>query len=220
MSVERSKVVLVDDHELIRVGIRSILKDHGGYEVVGEASDARQALRLVEQLRPDVVIMDIGMPGLNGVDGTQRIRKEFPETKVLILSMHLDRDFVRRTLKAGASGYVLKERAVEEVPVALAAVMCGRKYLSPGVTDMVLEGYLYAEGDMPDSAFSELTARERDVLQLLAEGKSIKDAAVILCLSPKTVETHKSRICERLNIHSIAGLTQYAIKNGLISLDG
>jgi DNA-binding NarL/FixJ family response regulator len=213
------RVLVVDDHELIRMGVKMILDATPGYEVVGEAEDGREALRQVASLRPDLVIMDIAMPGLNGIEGTQRIRKEFPGTKVLVLSMHLERNYVRQTLKAGASGYVLKERAVEEVPLALDCINSGKKYLSPGVTDMVLEGYLEVSGDVPDSAFSDLTDRERDVLQLLAEGKTIKECASVLHLSPKTVETHKRRIYERLNINSIAGLTHYAIRHGIVSLD-
>jgi len=214
------RILLVDDHEIVRIGLKAILSSQKDLEVVGEASDGHEALRLVEKTRPDIVVMDVAMPGLNGIDGTMRIRSEFPAVKVIVLSMHLERSYVGQTLKAGASAYVLKERAVEELVPAIRSVRGGRKYLSPGVTDIVLQGFLDGNAEAPpDSAFSNLTARERDVLQDIAEGRSVKEIADKLNLSPKTVETHRKRIMERLNIRSVAGLTRYAIKSGLIPLD-
>jgi DNA-binding NarL/FixJ family response regulator len=214
------RILLVDDHEIIRLGLKAILAQHKDLEVVAEASDGREALGLVEKHSPDVVIMDVAMPGLNGIDGTLRIREQFPAVRVIVLSMHLERSYVGQTLKAGAYGYVLKERAVEELVPAIRSVRAGRKFLSPGVTDIVLAGYLESNAEAPpSSAFSDLTARERDVLQHIAEGRSIKEIGDILHLSPKTIETHKRRIMERLNITSVAGLTRYAVRHGLVSLE-
>jgi len=214
-----TRIVLVDDHQIVRVGLKSLLAREADFEVVGEAGDGREALTVVEELEPDVVIMDIAMPGLNGIDATIRVRADHPKARVIILSMHLDRAYVVETLRAGASAYLLKERAVDELVHAIRAVSAGRKYLSPGVTDIVLQGYLEADIELPDSAFSQLTEREREVLQYIAEGSTIKEIAALLHLSPKTIETHKGRIMERLNIRSVAGLTRYAIRHGLTTAD-
>jgi two-component system, NarL family, response regulator NreC len=212
-----TRVVLVDDHEIVRVGLRSVLDSQPDIEVVGEAADGREAIDVVDRHLPDVVLMDIAMPNLNGIDATLRIKESHPKIKVIILSMHLERAYVAETLRAGASGYVLKERAVDEMLPAIKTARTGRTYLSPGVTDLVLQGYLEAGAQVPDSAFSNLTEREREVLQFIAEGKSMKEIAGILHLSPKTVETHKRRIMDRLDIRTVAGLTRYAIRNGLVS---
>lgn len=214
-----TRIVLVDDHQIVRVGLKSLLERETGFQVVGEAGDGREALAVVDELDPDVVIMDIAMPGLNGIDATIRIRADRPRVKIIILSMHLERAYIVETLKAGASGYLLKERAVDELIPAINAVTTGRKFLSPGVTDIVLQGYLEAEVDLPESAFSQLTEREREVLQYIAEGTTIKEIAELLHLSPKTIETHKRRIMERLNIRTVAGLTRYAIRHGLTTAD-
>ncbi len=214
-----TRIVLVDDHQIVRVGLKSLLAREADFEVVGEAGDGREALTVVEELEPDVVIMDIAMPGLNGIDATIRVRADHPKARVIILSMHLERAYVVETLRAGASAYLLKERAVDELVHAIRAVSAGRKYLSPGVTDIVLQGYLEADIELPDSAFSQLTEREREVLQYIAEGSTIKEIAALLHLSPKTIETHKGRIMERLNIRSVAGLTRYAIRHGLTTAD-
>ena len=214
-----TRIVLVDDHQIVRVGLKSLLERETGFQVVGEAGDGREALTVVKELAPDVVIMDIAMPGLNGIDATIRVRADHPQVKIIILSMHLERAYIVETLKAGASGYLLKERAVDELVHAIRAVTAGRKYLSPGVTDIVLQGYLEADIDLPNSAFSQLTEREREVLQFIAEGTTIKEIAELLHLSPKTVETHKGRIMERLNIRTVAGLTRYAIRHGLTTAD-
>ena len=214
-----TRIVLVDDHQIVRVGLKSLLERETGFQVVGEAGDGREALAVVDELDPDVVIMDIAMPGLNGIDATIRIRADKPLVKIIILSMHLERAYIVETLRAGASGYLLKERAVDELIPAINAVTAGRKFLSPGVTDIVLQGYLEADIDLPESAFSQLTEREREVLQYIAEGTTIKGIAELLHLSPKTIETHKRRIMERLNIRTVAGLTRYAIRHGLTTAD-
>lgn len=214
-----TRIVLVDDHQIVRVGLKSLLARETDFQVVGEAGDGREALAVIAELTPDVVIMDIAMPGLNGIDATIRVRAEHPQVKVIVLSMHLERAYIVETLRSGASGYLLKERAVDELVQAIRAVSAGRKYLSPGVTDIVLQGYLEADIELPDSAFSQLTEREREVLQFIAEGTSIKEIAELLHLSPKTIETHKGRIMERLNIRTVAGLTRYAIRHGLTTAD-
>ena len=214
-----TRIVLVDDHQIVRVGLKSLLARESDFQVVGEAGDGREALAVIAELTPDIVIMDIAMPGLNGIDATIRVRAEHPQIRVIVLSMHLERAYIVETLRAGASGYLLKERAVDELVQAIRAVSAGRKYLSPGVTDIVLQGYLEADIELPDSAFSKLTEREREVLQYIAEGTTIKEIAELLHLSPKTIETHKGRIMERLNIRTVAGLTRYAIRHGLTTAD-
>ncbi|HYC24219.1 MAG TPA: response regulator transcription factor [Candidatus Bathyarchaeia archaeon] len=216
------RVVLADDHALVRAGIRKLLGAIAGIEVVGEASDGREALELIASARPDLAVMDIGMSGLNGLDATMRAKKAFPRTRILILSMHRAEEYVLEALRAGASGYLLKEAAPAELELAVRAVLRGEIYLSPGVSSHVAKSAVRQRVTAPVAPSERkpppaLTSRQREVLQLIAEGHSTKDIATRLALSVKTVETHRAQLMERLDIHDVAGLVRYAIRIGLVS---
>ena len=212
------RVVLADDHVLIRAGLRALLHSLPNIEVIGEASDGNEAVNVVAQDQPDVVIMDIGMPGLNGVDSTRRIVKQSPGTRVIILSMHANEEYAGRALEAGAMGYLLKGAEPAELELVLKAVMRGETYLSPSIAKQLVQDYLShrKEKTYPPP---DLTARQREVLQLIAEGCSTKDIANKLKLSVKTVDTHRTELMHRLDIHDVAGLVRYAIRIGLVSTE-
>lgn len=214
-----TRIILADDHKIIREGLRSLLEKQADMEVVAEAHDGLTTVNLVRKLRPDVVVMDIGMPEMNGIDATAQITAEHKETRVIALSMHSDRRFVMQMLKAGAAGYLLKDSAFEELVSAIHMVKRKQRYLSPTITDVVVKEYLQNLPDTESTAFTLLTAREREVLQHIAEGKSTKQIAAVLGVSVKTVETHRQQLMEKLNMHSIAELTKYAVREGLTSLD-
>lgn len=215
-----TRVLLADDHRIIREGLRSLLQKQSDMEVVDEAQDGITAVRLTEKLRPDIVIMDIGMPDLNGIEAARQIITRVKGVKVIALSMHSDKRFVLEMLKAGASGYLLKDCAFEELVDAIRAVCTGQIYLSHRVTGVVVDEFLHHNRPGSDtSAYALLSAREREVLQLLAEGNTTKSIAASLNVSAKTIETHRQQIMEKLNLHSVAELTKYAIKEGLTSLD-
>ncbi|MBN1671979.1 MAG: response regulator transcription factor [Kiritimatiellae bacterium] len=213
-----TRVLLADDHEMIREGLRSLLEKQADLEVVGEAEDGHAAVRLVQKLHPNVVVLDVAMPGLNGVEAARQITAKHPHVKIIALSMHEDRRYVSEMLKAGASGYLLKGGAFRELVEAVRAVMKDRIYLTPAVARTVVDEYRRGAGEEAKSAFAVLTEREREVLQLLAEGKSAKEIAGVLALSVKTVGTHREHIMEKLNLRSLAELTKYAIREGLTSL--
>lgn len=213
------KIVLADDHRLLIDGLRSLLESSDRFDVVGIAADGMEAVETVRRERPDAVVLDISMPRLNGIDAARQILRELPETKIIMLSMHADRTFVQESLRVGAKGYILKESAAREVIRALDAVAAGEVFLSPLVRSRVLGDYIEMIRDGSAEAASPLSPREREVLQLLAEGKSTKEAASILNVSVKTVETHRRQIMEKLDLHSIAELTKYAIRAGLTQLD-
>ncbi|TKJ31282.1 MAG: DNA-binding response regulator [Chloroflexi bacterium B3_Chlor] len=217
--MNRIRVLLAEDHTIVRKGLRSLLDAEAGIEVVGEARDGRDAVRKVQLLSPDVVVMDIAMPGLNGLEGTRQIRKRFPEVKVLILTMHTDEEYVLQVLAAGASGYVVKQAAPRELVSAIQAVHQGDSFLSPSISRKVVEAYIrQAEAMAEEDSYRRLTEREREVLQLIAEGHSTREISQLLYISVKTVETHRAHLMDKLDIHSIAELTQYAIRKGVISL--
>ena len=213
-----TRVLLADDHILVRAGLRKLLESIAGFEVVGEADDGLALLALVEQLQPDLVMMDIGMPGLNGIDATARVMKGWPKTRVVILSMHQSEEYVRQALRHGAAAYLLKDAAPLELEQALAAVMRGETYLSPAVSKGVLNDYVnrLRQDEQPGDA---LTPRQREVLKLVAGGLSTKEIARSLDLSVKTVDTHRSQLMKQLDIHEVAGLVRYAMRVGLISSD-
>lgn len=216
------RVLLADDHSLVRAGIRALLRDLPGIEVVAETGDGREAVNLVKQHLPDAVLMDITMPGLNGLDATAQIAKRHPEVGVIILSMHATEAYVLEALRAGAKGYVLKDAAEAELQLALQAVERGERYLSPRVSRHVIDDYLRRAAADPaprteTEVFEPLTARQREILQLIAEGNSTRQIAERLHISIKTVETHRSQLMDRLNIHDVAGLTRYAISAGLVA---
>jgi DNA-binding NarL/FixJ family response regulator len=232
------KVLLADDHRIVREGLKSLLQSQADMQVVAEAADGRQAVQMARELAPDVVVMDVAMPQLNGIEATRQIAADEPGMKVVALSMHSDRRYVSEALKAGASGYVLKDGAFEELITAIRAVVSNKVYLSPRVAGVVVEDYVrrlpgrgngggtaaHAAGGAADEAarrgaFDALTPREREVLQLMAEGYATKEVAHRLHVSVKTVETHRRQIMEKLDLHSVAELTKYAIREGLTTLE-
>lgn len=216
----RTRVLLVEDHGLVRAGFRALLDQLPDVEVIGEAADGAEALRMVTELRPDVVLMDISMPGLNGLEATRRAARLQPPPKILVLSMHADRTYVREALAAGATGYLLKDSERNELELALAAVASGQGWISPAVARGVIDDAVQRPLDQaPRAAIEDLTARQREVLQLIAEGNSTKQIAQRLELSVKTVETHRAQIMARLDIRHVAGLVRYALRAGIIAED-
>ena len=213
------KVLLVDDHAIIREGLRSLLEKQPEMEVIADTNDGRKAIELVRELLPDIVIMDITMPGLNGIEATRQITAEFPDVKVIALSIHSKRRFVADMLSAGATGYILKECLFDELVQAIKAVAAGGRYLSPRITDVVVSDYVKRLSATTESPFEALKTREREVLQLVAEGKSTKQIALELHVSTKTIEANRRQIMEKLNIHSVAELTKYAVREGLTALE-
>lgn len=217
------RVLLVDDHKIVRDGLRSLLAKETDISVVGEADSGRDALALATQLRPGVVLMDITMKGLNGIDATRQIISEVPGLRVIALSMHSDRRYVSDMLAAGASGYLMKDSAFEELAVAIRTVAGGRTYLSEGISQVVVEDYVQRiSGNAHEPVTGPtkpLSPREREVLQLIAEGHATKGIAALLHLSVKTVETHRRQIMDKLRIYNIAGLIKYAVREGLASLE-
>jgi DNA-binding NarL/FixJ family response regulator len=212
------QILITDDHRLIREGLRSLLEGQG-FEVKGEAEDGRSAVRLANQLKPDAVIIDISMPGLNGIEATRQIREESPTVKVVVLSMRSDSQAVLMAFAAGASGYILKEAAFEEVVVALNVVAQGQTYVSPSIAEVVVQNSV--DHWLPGGAATshrKISSREREILQLLAEGMSTREIADALYVSVKTIETHRKQIMNKLNVRSIAELTKYAIREGMTSL--
>jgi DNA-binding NarL/FixJ family response regulator len=213
------RVLLADDHTIVRAGVRALVAAIPGVEIVGEAGDGQEALALIRETQPDVALVDVSMPGMNGLDLAARVAREAPQTRVAVLSMHGTPAHVAQALRAGVKGYVLKDAAAEELPLLLRAVMRGETYLSSAISRHVVDGFLGRDGvpatgePAPDS----LTPRQREILQLVAEGKSTKDVARLLDLSVKTVEAHRSQIMGRLEIHDLAGLVRYAIRTGLVS---
>ncbi len=214
------RILLADDHTIMRQGLRSLLEKEPEMEVVGEAEDGRKALRLVQELVPDIIVMDISMPNLNGIDATHKIVSKFPEVKIIALSIHSNKRFVADMLKAGASGYILKECLFDELVQAIRTVIDGGTYLSPRITGVVVGDYVeHLSATLPESSLSILTEREHEVLQLLAEGKTTKQIALELHVSSKTIEANRHNIMEKLDIYSLAELTKYAIREGLTSLE-
>jgi DNA-binding NarL/FixJ family response regulator len=209
------RVLLADDHTLVRAGIRSLLEGLENVEVVGEAGDGQEAVRLAESLRPDIVLLDVGMPGLNGLDVAARLAAQDASIRVLILSMHTSEEYVLRALRAGCAGYLLKGSAVAELAIAVRAVARGETYLSPAVSKHVMDDYVRRTGGATDP-IDALTPRQREVLQLVAEGNTSKDIADRLGLSFKTVEAHRAQIMERLGLHDVAGLVRFAVRMGLV----
>ena len=218
--MNRIRVLLAEDHTIVRKGLRFLLDSEAGIEVVGEAEDGRQAIEKVGQLRPHLVLMDITMPGLNGLEATRQIKKRFPEVKVLILTVHATEEYILQILRAGASGYVVKQAAVTELVSAIRAVCRGDSFLSPSISREVIEEYIQrVEAIGEKDSYDQLTNRERQVLQLITEGHPNREIAELLHISVKTVETHRAHLMDKLDIHSTAELTQYAIRKGIIRAD-
>jgi DNA-binding NarL/FixJ family response regulator len=211
------RVLLAEDHTLVRAGFQALLRDLPGIQVIAEAGDGREALHLVETQRPDVVLMDITMPGLNGLDATAQIASDFPEVGVIILSMHADEEYVLRALHVGATGYLLKDADIVEFQCAITSVANGETYLSPRISGVVAD-YVRRAGPEPTS-LEMLTPRQREVLQLIAEGHTMAGIGQVLGISQKTVETHRMALMDRLDIRDVAGLVRYAIRVGLVAAD-
>jgi len=207
-----TRILLVDDHAVVRQGFKMILSAQPDMEIVGEAGNGREAVELAGQLKPDVVLMDVAMPELNGIEATRRLVAQAPHIRVIALSMHKDNVYVREILRAGARGYLLKDSGAGDLVTAIRAVAAGESYLSPAVSNAVLDDYRRHVTNPIDL----LTSREREVLQMLAEGKTNKEIAVVLNLSVYTVDAHRGRIMEKLNVHSINELVRFAVRNGLI----
>ena len=216
------RTILAEDHTLVRTGIRALLEGSGEVEVIGETSNGRQAIELFQKLKPQLALLDVAMPELNGIEAARQIRAADPDARVIMLSMYEDQQYVFESLKAGANGYVLKGSAFGELLTAIHTVMegDGKSYISPALSETLMTDYVRrAQGDQQDSELNRLSGREREVLQLIAEGKSSAEVAEVLHISVRTVDTHRHNIMSKLEIHSIAGLTKFAISKGLISLN-
>jgi DNA-binding NarL/FixJ family response regulator len=218
--MEEIKILIADDHKMVREGLKALLSSQPDFTIIGEASDGHETVKKVKELEPDIVLMDISMPNLNGLEATRQIRRKFPKTKVLILTMHLNEEYIFQSLQLGASGYLLKENAAEDLISAIRSVQEGHSYLSPSISKAVIDAYLRkritGKGGSP---FEILTAREREILQMIAEGNTNKEIGKKLFISTKTVEAHRAHIMNKLDIHEVAKLVKFAIKNGLIDLN-
>jgi DNA-binding NarL/FixJ family response regulator len=213
------RVLLAEDHTIVRKGLRALLADEPDIEVIAEAEDGREAVQMAQQSLPDLVLMDLSMPGLNGLEATRQIKRRAPEVKVLVLTRHANEEYVFQILRAGASGYVVKSAAPAELVSAIRAVYRGDSFLSPAISRTVIEEYVRQAEAMVQDSYEQLTDREREVLQLIAEGHSSREIAERLTLSEKTVRTHRANLMDKLDLHSTAELTQYAIRKGLVCLD-
>jgi two-component system response regulator NreC len=216
--MKKIRVLLADDHNLIRAGLRRVVESHSEFVVAGEAEDGRQAVAMAESLKPDVVVMDIGMPLLNGIEAARQIRTGRPDTQIVMLSMHSDEGYVLRALKAGAKAYLLKDSAEADLARAIHAAAEGKSFFSPAVGKVLLEDYMRKlQRTGKEDSYELLSPREREILQLVAEGKSSKDIANLLDLSVHTVETHRARVMQKLNLHGIPELILYAVRKGIIA---
>jgi DNA-binding NarL/FixJ family response regulator len=212
------RVLLADDHRLVRAGLRALLESFGDIEVLAECGDGHEVLEAANRTQPDVLLLDITLPGLNGIEVAQRVKKLSPSTRILILSMHTDAEFVTKALRAGVAGYLIKDAAVAELKVALESLKQGRTYLSPAISQTVVQGFLRITEEAPQArAIDLLTPRQREVLQLIAEGNSTRAIAERLSVSVKTVEAHRAQMMERLDLHDVPSLVRLAVQNGLVS---
>lgn len=214
--MKKIRVFLADDHKILRESLEILLSQKENIETVGTAGDGQEAFRRILELKPDIAVLDISMPGLNGLDLAEKLKTELPEVKVVILTMHKSGEFVSKALGAGVRGYVLKDNALEELIECIELVSERKIFLSQDITDIVVEGFVNHNRENPESAEGALSSREKEVLQLLAEGKSNKDISDLLNLSAKTVETHRANIMRKLNLHSITDLVLYAVRNHII----
>ena len=212
------RIVIAEDHTILREGLRALLASSPDLEIVGEAEDGREAIRYVEKLKPHLILTDLSMPRMNGMDAIREIKRRSPETKILVLTVHKTEEYILATLKAGADGYLLKESTRAELLMAVKHVLSGKHYISPGISDKVLEGYLDGRRTLKTrTVWETLTQREREILKLIAEGYKNKRIADDLCISVKTVEKHRANLMEKLDLHNVQALTAYAIEKGLVS---
>lgn len=214
--MKKTRVLIADDHEVVRRGVRAMVEALPEWEICGEASNGRDAVSAAERLHPDIVVMDISMPGLNGIEATRQIHKANPRIEILVLSMHESEQLVRDLLDAGARGYVLKVGVGRDLIAALEALREHRPYFTSRIAEVVLQGYLHGSQQPPGAAHNLLSTREREIVQLIAEGKPNKEVAALLNISVKTVETHRAHIMEKLDLHSVSDLVRWAIRNQLI----
>jgi len=213
------RIVIAEDHTILREGLRVLLSSDPEFEVVGEAEDGRDAIRCVENLSPDLVLMDLSMPRMNGLEAIKEIKKRSPETKIITLTVHKTEEYILATLQAGADGYVLKDSTYSELVIAIKNVLIGKRYLNSAISEKVIEGYLEGKRTLKTkSPWDTLTPREREILKLIAEGYKNKEIADYLFISLKTVEKHRSNLMEKLDLHSVAALTAFAIEKGLVNL--
>ncbi len=217
----KTKVVLAEDHTILREGLKSLLSTNQDFEVIGEAGDGREAIQSVEKLKPDLILIDLSMPRMNGMEAIREIRRLSKEVRIVVLTVHKSEEYILGTFKAGADGYVLKDATHEELLMALRSVLKGKPYISPEISEKVLEGYLEGRKTLKSkTSWETLTFREREILKLIAEGYKNKEIAEELCISVKTVEKHRSNLMEKLNLHSAQALTAFAIEHGLVSKEG
>ncbi len=214
-----TKIIIADDHKMMRDGLRALIEKKPGLEIVAEAENGLMVLELVRKHLPELIIMDIGMPDINGIEATRKIISEYPDIKIIALSMHSDKRFITRMLEAGASGYLMKDCAFDELIQAIQSVLMNQMFISKSIANVIIKDHIKRLSETDSSGYSILTDREREVLQMLAEGNSTKEIASHLHLSVKTVETHRMNIMKKLNLHSVAELTKYAIREGITTLE-
>ncbi|MEJ2467037.1 MAG: response regulator transcription factor [Candidatus Thiodiazotropha sp.] len=219
MNNTKKTVVIAEDHTILRAGLKALLSTNPVFEVIGEADNGRDAIRRVIELKPDLVIMDLSMPGMNGMDALKEIKDRIPEVKALVLTVHSEEEYVLASLQAGANGYVLKDATQNELLVAAERVLDGKTYLSPDITEKVVNSYLNTNGSSQDpvTRWDTVTQRERQILKLIAEGHTNKSMSDYLCISVKTVEKHRANLMKKLDLHSVSALTTYALEKGIIS---
>jgi DNA-binding NarL/FixJ family response regulator len=215
---QKYRIVIAEDHTILREGLRALLSSRPEFEIVGEAEDGRMAVQCIERLKPALVLMDLSMPRMNGMDAIREIKKGSPETKILVLTVHKTEEYILATFKAGADGYALKDSTHTELVIAIKSVLMGKPYLSPGISEKVIEGYLEGRRTLKTrTAYETLTHREREILKLIAEGYKNKEIADDLCISVKTVEKHRANLMDKLSLHNVQALTTFAIEKGLVS---
>ncbi len=216
--MDRRRIIIAEDHTILREGLRMLLSSNPDFEVVGEAQDGLEAIRMVDSLKPDLILMDLSMPRMNGIGAIQEIKKQSPITKILVLTVHKTEEYILATLKAGADGYILKDATHSELMLAIDNIFSGKSYLSPGISEKVIEGYLEGRKTIKSStSWDTLTQREREILKMIAEGYKNKDIADYLCISAKTVEKHRANLMRKLDLHSASSLTAFAMEKGLIT---
>jgi two-component system response regulator NreC len=214
----RRRIVIAEDYTILREGLRSLLSSHPDFEIVGEAEDGQEAIRNVDRLKPDLALMDLSMPRMNGMDAIKEIKKRSPQTKVLVLTIHKTEEYIHAALQAGADGYILKDSTHAELGLAIKNILEGKRYISPGISENLIEGYLEGRKKAkPPSTWDTLTQREREILKLIAEGYKNKAIAEYLCISVKTVEKHRANLMKKLDLHNIQALTTLALEKGLIN---
>jgi DNA-binding NarL/FixJ family response regulator len=215
---QKVRIVIAEDHTILREGLKSLLSSNPDFEIIGEAEDGREAIRCVEKFKPDLILMDLSMPRINGLDAIKEIKKRFSETKILVLTVHKTEEYILASLKSGADGYILKDSTHAELVLAVKNVLSGKHYISPGISEKVIEGYLEGKKALKTkSSWETLTQREREILKLIAEGYKNKEIGNYLCISPKTVEKHRANLMEKLDLHNVQALTAFAIEKGLVT---